>query len=81
MATTIASCGHDITKEQEKDFFSCSLSIMDYTEEGCRAIRYLTACASCRKEYESWGIVLHNNDEETEWIAGMILYPQFNNKM
>lgn len=73
--SVIASCGHDIANSE-----SISLQTMDFTtdwekEEITRCIRYGLYCVECATAYESYGIVLHSNEERDDWLSGSTSYP------
>jgi hypothetical protein len=70
--TIIATCGHDITNE---DLKKTEIHIMAFTRECKNAVAICAACSSCRKDYEAWGIVLHNQEEERAWLNNEIRYP------
>jgi hypothetical protein len=64
----IATCGHDVTDEWE---MVCSgASWMDYARTGERAVSFGILCPECKELYESWGIILHNKQEEDDWLSG-----------
>jgi hypothetical protein len=59
----IACCGHEVTDETE-----WIGSWKDYTRECQRAVAYGVVCKACYAKFEAWGIVLHNEAEEREWL-------------
>jgi hypothetical protein len=92
MGSMYGSCGHDITAEwdawfeswykdassniPDPDPLSLELATMSYSREGERAVLYGTYCKACRVERETWGIVLHNEQEQEAWMRGKLEYPE-----
>jgi hypothetical protein len=67
----IGTCGHDITDEWEqvKDGIAIMEHAIDYgSMKFVNAISYCVVCKKCREQYEELGIVLHNEQEEQDWI-------------
>ena len=68
--TVIGTCGHELRGVDDnmltiKDHFN------DYDEWKIkRCIAYVCVCDWCAKRYEKDGIVLHNAQEEKEWLNG-----------
>lgn len=58
----IGTCGHEIYN------FDYQLSIMEYDAEANRVISYVIVCLNCKNLYEKWGIVLHNEQEQSDWL-------------
>ena len=73
--TMIASCGHDI-----ENSYYVSLNTMDFVtnwneQKMTRCVRFGCYCKECASAYESYGIVLHNLDEQNDWLSGKTPYP------
>ena len=73
--TVIASCGHDISNSKH-----VSLNTMDFTtdwneQKMSRCVRFGCYCVECSNTYEGYGIVLHNLDEQNDWLSGKTSYP------
>jgi len=77
MGSITASCGHVL----DEDSWGVDLSLMewdnDYDNGGyIRVVSYGNYCEKCAAEYEKLGIVLHNKQEEQDWLNGKIDYPE-----
>jgi hypothetical protein len=50
-----------------KDYYT------DYDKaEFCRAVSFGCYCKECAAQYEKWGLVLHNEQEEDDWLSGVM---------
>lgn len=67
----ILTCGH---KVEDVDDCVCQ-SIMDFDRRGERCINYSTFCSLCATNNINQGIVLDDEDEEAEWLYGILDYP------
>ena len=67
----ILCCGHaledftDGVPLKTKDYY------IDYDSESIkRAFSFGVYCKTCAAQYEGWGLILHNEQEETDWLFG-----------
>jgi len=74
MGKIIGTCGHDITDEFEARV-NTEIHIMDFTRDCKNAVSICSVCSDCRNQYEFWGIVLHNKEEEHAWLNEETWYP------
>jgi hypothetical protein len=74
--TIIGSCGHDVSAEWDENPRQLDLAIMEYARTGENAVSYGVYCKACREQYERWGVVLHNKQEEERWMCGEMEYPE-----
>lgn len=78
MGKIIGTCGHEISKEWW-DSGNGSIAYKEFTndyenERIANAVSYGLVCEKCKKDYEEWGILLYNEDEEKLWMEGKIPY-------
>ena len=66
MTMTIrATCGHEV----EHISHLWDYSVKEYTAEGNHAISYRALCKDCFDYLAQEGQILHNEDEENEWLG------------
>ena len=53
--TIIASCGHELTEDEEMGY---QMSIHDIDRYGCCCIRHMTVCKECKDFYEGQGYIV-----------------------
>lgn len=63
----IATCGHTLTEDEDQGI-NCSL--MGYTREDNRCIKYVTYCTKCYLRAVKDGSVLFDEGEENKWLGG-----------
>ena len=68
--TVTGTCGHEL-RGVDDNMLTIKEHFNDYDEWKIkRCIAYVCVCDWCAKEYEKDGIVLHNEQEEKEWLNG-----------
>ena len=69
--TITLCCSHQVDDFDDEVCLSLKDQAIDYYEEKfVRAISYGGYCKKCADEYEKLGIVLHNEQEEQDWLSG-----------
>lgn len=70
MSITLCCC-HVVDDFDDEVCLSLKDQAIDYDQEGfVRAVSYGGYCKKCADEYEKLGIVLHNEQEEDDWLSG-----------
>lgn len=71
--TIILCCGHKIDDFDDEVCLSLKDHFNDYDNDRIgRAVSYGGYCKKCAAQYEEWGMVLHNKQEEDDWLSGKI---------
>lgn len=74
--TIIASCGHDVTNLKSFDLVTMDFTNDYENKKVVRCIRFGCYCQNCANHYERLGVVLHNFDEQNNWLYGKTEYPE-----
>lgn len=74
--TVIASCGHDITNSLYIDLIIMDFAKSHESEKIVRCLKFGCYCKNCANHYESLGVVLHNFEEQNNWLYGKTEYPK-----
>ena len=72
MSKITGSCGDEILKEEN---WYKTTAVMSFSDEGERAVEYVSYCEQCLEDYEKAGIILHSIEEINSWMAGEFEYP------
>lgn len=65
-------CGHWIDDFDNE----VRLYLKTYSRECERVVSYGGYCKKCAKEYEEMGVILHNEQEQEDWIRGITPDPE-----
>jgi hypothetical protein len=76
MGSIIASCGHDVSDRERFTLITMDFRNNYESETIDRCLSSGVYCEDCAVLYESWGIVLHNEFEENQWLSGKTDYPE-----
>lgn len=74
--TVIGTCGHELSEEwmdSEEGLVYYKEHYSDY-EMDCivNCVAFGEVCQDCKKKYEEWGILLHNEEEQKLWLEGKL---------
>jgi len=70
--THYLSCGHELSEDEEGNELCVNLALAATTcdYDGYKhCIHYGSYCLDCAKELEEDGWVLHNEEEEIQWLS------------
>jgi hypothetical protein len=71
--TTRLCCGHILGDLEDEICLKLKDYYTDYDKaEFCRAVSFGCYCKECAAQYEKWGLVLHNEQEEDDWLSGVM---------
>ena len=72
--TMIGTCGHEISAEwfdSEKGLVHYKEHTIDYNlDRMVNAVAFGEVCQDCKRKYEEWGILLHDEEDKNLWLKG-----------
>lgn len=64
----VGTCGHELTTVQG-NILNIKDTAIDYEEDTfSNCVATVCVCDRCAKKYERMGMVLHNEQEEKQWL-------------
>lgn len=62
----IASCGHELTEEENMGNTIC---VRDFDRSGKKVVCYTTLCSKCLSLYREKGLELKSEQEKNNWLG------------